>query len=282
MAIRGKSKTAQDPNSALKSRRKKKEEPAPKANQTIPSGDLPSGVAATLPTAPQNSSPTSGIFNALPQIPIPGLANPTSSTATVASTTGNRPAVIATARRDLANVEHGLELPQFNPNDWMARDLFQNTSPLPETSQAVADEAVLSIQRKRQTLRIAKENIGLNSDIVSVATDYQKLQGQVIDYATVLVDNQTKYVKYTDAGVKQQTAMVKLAQSQEQHTQETIALDGMRALTPLIQEDWNERRNLRTAKVNALREQTLRVNTDLERKRRELEVMFDITNFQTI
>jgi hypothetical protein len=81
--------------------------------------------------------------------------------------------------------------------------------------------------------------------------------------------------------VKQQIAAVKLSQSQEQFAQETIALDGLRQMTPLIQEEWNERLELRQAKINGLREQTLNANVRLASKRQELEAMFNV-EVQTI
>ncbi len=262
MPIRGKSKTAQDPNSALKSKSKKAKAETPSATEptktpkpaTAPTGILPT-IALPLPNIPFRTTTS-------PMTPSGG-----SST--------------AIHRKDLTQVNHGLDIPEFQPNQWMAKDLFTNSSPLPEISQADADQAVLSIARKRQTLRIVRENIGLNRDIVGAATEHQQLLGDVIQYSTELVNNQTKFVKYTDAGVKQQIAAVKLAQSQEQFAQETIALDGMRQMTPLIQEEWNERLDLRRAKINGLREQTLNANARLASKRQELEAMFNV-EFQTI
>ncbi len=281
MPIRGKSKTAENPNSALKSKRTKA---GTAGKRTVPDGELPTA----------SPTPTSAPQIALPDIKFPGVVNLTPNAGTIAngrsssaatsggSTNLQRGASIAVHRRDLQAVDHGLQLPQFDPNQWMAKDLFVNSSPLPETSQKDADAAVLSIERKLQTMRIARANIRLNSDVVAAATEQQKVQGQVIDYATTLVDNQTKYIKYVDAGVKQQIAGVKLQQSQELHQQETIVLDGMQQMTPLIREEWNERHGLRRAKINALREQTLRANTQLDQKRRELEGLFNVTEFQTI
>lgn len=277
MPIRGKSKTAENPQSALKSKSTK----AKTSKATVPSGELPTGASPPATTGRQVSLPNiqfPSIFNTAPG----GTMTPRGSTATATPATTSGMNAIAVHRRDLQAVEHGLQLSQFDPNQWMAQDLFTNSSPLLETSQKDADEAVLSIERKRQTMRIARANIGLNSDVVAAATEHQKLQGQVIDYATTLVDNQTKYIKYVDAGVKQQIAGVKLQQSQELHQQEAIALSGMQQMTPLIQEEWNERLILRRAKINSLKEQTLRANTQLAQKRRELEVLYNINEFQTI
>ncbi|BAY59551.1 hypothetical protein NIES2135_64280 (plasmid) [Leptolyngbya boryana NIES-2135] len=261
MPIRGKSKTAQDPNSALKSKSKKAKAETP---------------SATEPT--KTPKPTTAPTGILPTIALPLPNIPFRTTPPMTLSGGSSTAI---HRKDLTQVNHGLDIPEFQPNQWMAKDLFTNSSPLPETSQAEADQAVLSIARKRQTLRIVRENIGLNRDIVGAATEHQQLLGAVIQYSTELVNNQTKFVKYTDAGVKQQIAAVKLSQSQEQFTQETIALDGLRQMTPLIQEEWNERLELRRAKINGLREQTLNANARLASKRQELEAMFNV-EFQTI
>jgi hypothetical protein len=121
-------------------------------------------------------------------------------------------------------VEHGLAYPEFSPNDYFAGDLFADSSKLSRTTKGDADAAVAAIEEKRQTVRIVKANIGLNSDLVQVGNDFQKFIGNVIDYSTTKVNNQTKYINFQTAGVNQQVAGVKLSQALEKLTQEEIVL----------------------------------------------------------
>jgi hypothetical protein len=68
-------------------------------------------------------------------------------------------------------LNHGLEIPRFEANELLANDLFTNSSSLPETEKHVADGIVDSIDRKRQTIRIVKANVALNTEAIHTETD---------------------------------------------------------------------------------------------------------------
>jgi hypothetical protein len=161
-------------------------------------------------------------------------------------------------------VEHGLAYPEFSPNDYFAGDLFADSSKLSRTTKGDADAAVAAIEEKRQTVRIVKANIGLNSDLVEVGNDFQKFIGNVIDYSTTKVNNQTKYTNFETAGVNQQVAGVKLSQALEKLTQEEIVLGGLTELTPLIREEWRQRKELKKSKIEDLKNAVYSANSKLD------------------
>ncbi len=163
-----------------------------------------------------------------------------------------------------SQVEHGLVYPEFNPNDYFAGDLFADSSSLNRTTKGDADAAVAAIEEKRQTVRIVKANIGLNSDLVGVGNDFQKFIGNVIDYSTTKVNNQTKYTNFETAGVNQQVAGVKLSQAIEKLTQEEIVLNGLTELTPLIREEWQQRKELKKSKIEDLKNAVYQANSKLD------------------
>ena len=163
-----------------------------------------------------------------------------------------------------SQVEHGLVYPEFNPNDYFSGDLFADSSKLSRTTKGDADAAVAAIEEKRQTVRIVKANIGLNSDLVGVGNDFQKFIGNVIDYSTTKVNNQTKYTNFQTAGVNQEVAGVKLSQAQEKLTQEEIVLSGLTELTPLIREEWQQRKELKKSKIEDLKNAVYSANSKLD------------------
>jgi predicted nucleic acid-binding Zn-ribbon protein len=113
-------------------------------------------------------------------------------------------------------------------------------------------------------VRIVKANIGLNSDLVGVGNDFQKFIGNVIDYSITKVNNQTKYTNFQTAGVNQQVAGVKLSQALEKLTQEEIVLGGLTELTPLITEEWQQRKELKKSKIEDLKNAVYQANSKLD------------------
>lgn len=164
---------------------------------------------------------------------------------------------------DLSGVAHGLNFPSFEPNSYFATDLFTDSSPLPRTTKAAADAMVQSIEEKRQTLRVAMANLGLNQDVVKTGTEYRKLQGLAIDYAKVGMANGTKYMQYMTAGVDQMVAHVKHDQAVERLNQEEHVLSGMRGVTPLIPVEWTAKRELKLSKIQDLKTMVLGANVKM-------------------
>jgi hypothetical protein len=174
------------------------------------------------------------------------------------------------ANFNLGEVEHGLNYPEFDPNAHFATDLFTDSSPLPRTSKADADEACASIEEKRQTLRIAQSNIALNQDAVTTGVAFQKLVGTVIDYGTAKVNNHTKFIGYQTARTNLETAQVKWSQAQERLYQEQAILDGMVELTPLIREEWEQKKALKQSRIADLKQSVFEASAKLDADVRQL------------
>jgi len=188
--------------------------------------------------------------------PAPFVSQPSESRRNTAHTQPTTTALTTRAVAPLLSldgIEHGLNFPSFDSNAFFASDLFTVSSALPRTTKAEADAMVQAIEEQRQSLRVAQSNIELNRDVVKTGTLQQKLWGQVIDYATVGMVNRTKAIGYTTAGVNQATALVKLEQAQEQFDQEETVLLGMRSITPLIGEEWKQRKALKLSKIEDLK-----------------------------
>jgi hypothetical protein len=164
----------------------------------------------------------------------------------------------------LPELEHGLNFPEFDPNEYFASDLFRDSSPLSRIAKEDADVLCQSIEEKRQTLRIAQANLALNQDVIRTGIDFQKLVGSVIDYGTTKINNRTRFVNFETAGVNLTVAEMKKQQAHERLAQEQIILDGMTELTPLIREEWQERKALKLSRIYDLRQQVYEANAKLD------------------
>jgi hypothetical protein len=153
----------------------------------------------------------------------------------------------------LEQVGNKLTFPRFDPNNYFASGLFSDSSSLQRTTKAKADEMLQSIEEKRHTVAVANANIKLNQDVVRAGNEYQKLEGMAIDYATTGVNNATKFITYQTAQENQQIADVNYQQANERLTQGRAVLSGMRAITPLIVLEWQERKALKESQVASLR-----------------------------
>ncbi len=170
----------------------------------------------------------------------------------------------ATPLMDLSGVPHGLNFPQFDANQYFANDLFTDSSSLSRTTKTAADAMVQSIEEKRQSLRVAMANIGLNQDVTKTATDQRKLEGMVIDYAKVGMINGTKYLQLQTSGVDQMTAQAKYEQAVERLNQEEFVLNGMRGITHLIPVEWSARQDLKLSKIQDLKTAVLRASAKMD------------------
>ncbi len=174
----------------------------------------------------------------------------------------------------LSQVPHGLNLPTFDINQHLASDLFTDSSSLPRTKKADADSLIESIEEKRQTIRVVEANIGLNQDVVRAGNNYLKLEGLAIDYATTQRNNATKFVNYQTAGVNTEIAVNHYDQAQERLTQGRKVLAGMRSITPLIDDEWNQRRDLKQSQIKSLQVMAIQAKQALEPKVMQLSQEF--------
>ena len=201
------------------------------------------------------------------------LVAPSSSTSTPTTSNGATPKK-ALAYTGLSQVPHGLSFSSFNPDNYFAKDLFTNSSPLNETEKEEADRAVESIEKKRQTLRIVGANIALNTDVVKVANDYRKFEGFVLDYATTGVNNEIKFINYQTAEVNRDIATNRFDQAQERLIQGQKVLAGMQSITPLIDDEWEQRKSLKQSQIHSLKVAAVQAREALEPKLMQLSQNF--------
>jgi hypothetical protein len=174
----------------------------------------------------------------------------------------------------LSQVGNPLSFPKFDPNQYFAADLFKDTSALERTTKETADDLVQSIEEKRQTVRVATANIQLNQDIVKAGNEYLKLEGLAIDYASTGVNNETKFVNYQVAGVNKEIALNKFDQANERLAQGQLTLAGMQSITPLISQEWEQRRNLKLSQISSLKIEATKAREALEPKMMQLSQNF--------
>lgn len=202
-------------------------------------------------TPASTSTPTSKPANspqdspALPLVPAKTATNATNPTNAVL----RQPQSFT----DLSQVNNTLTFPKFDPNSYFATDLFKDTSALERTTKESADELVQSIEEKRQTVRVAVANLQLNQDVVRAGNEYLKLEGLAIDHATVRINNEVKFVNYEVAGLNKEIAINKFDQANERLTQGQKVLNGMRLITPLIDQEWQQRKSLKESQINSLK-----------------------------
>jgi hypothetical protein len=175
---------------------------------------------------------------------------------------------------DLSQVNNTLTFPKFDPNSYFATDLFTDSSSLERITKEDADEMVQSIEEKRQKVRVATANIQLNQDVVKAGNEYLKLEGLAIDYATTGVNNETKFVNYQVAGVNKEIALNKLDQANERLAQGQAVLAGMKSITPLISQEWEARKSLKSSQISSLKIEATKAREALEPRMVQLSQNF--------
>jgi hypothetical protein len=138
----------------------------------------------------------------------------------------------------------------FNPSDYVASNLFADTSTLPRTSRVEADKAIQSISEKRETLRLVGANLQLNTDAYKVGSLSEKMNQANITYQSDGVNTQAKMVGFEVAGVNLQIAQSKLGQTQEKLAHQNIELEGLQAETPLRKLYWQAKLSLIESRVS--------------------------------
>ncbi|AFZ61437.1 hypothetical protein H6G54_28495 [Anabaena cylindrica FACHB-243] len=126
----------------------------------------------------------------------------------------------------------------FNPSDYLASNLFADSSTLPRTTKVDADKQIQSISEKRETLRLVGANLQLNTDVYKTGSLSEKMSQASITWSTDRIGTDTKLVGLETAKVTHQIAEVKLGQTQEKLTHAGIELTGLQGETPLRQAFW--------------------------------------------
>ena len=138
----------------------------------------------------------------------------------------------------------------FNPSDYVAGNLFSDTSILPRTTRVDADKAIQSISEKRETLRLVGANLQLNTDVYKTGSLSEKMNQANITYQSDGVNTQAKMVGFEVAGVNLQIAQSKLGQTQEKLAHQNIELQGLQAETPLRKLYWTAKLSLIESRIS--------------------------------
>ncbi|MFM6007158.1 MAG: hypothetical protein ACKPB7_28505, partial [Sphaerospermopsis kisseleviana] len=82
----------------------------------------------------------------------------------------------------------------FNPSDYLASNVFADSSTLPKTSKVEADKQIQSIHEKRETLRLIGANLQLNTEAFKVGSLAEKMNQAGITYQTEGINTQAKMI----------------------------------------------------------------------------------------
>jgi hypothetical protein len=138
----------------------------------------------------------------------------------------------------------------FEPSQYVAGNLFSDTSTLPRTTRIDADKAIQSISEKRETLRLVGANLQLNTDVYKVGSLSEKMNQANITYQSDGINTQSKMVGFEIAGVNLQIAQSKLSQTQEKLNHQNIELVGLQSETPLRQRYWEAKLSLIESRIS--------------------------------
>ncbi len=148
------------------------------------------------------------------------------------------------------NFSHeGQNLPTFDPSQFLANNLFADSSTLPKTSKVEADKAIQSIQEKRETLRIVGTNLQLNTDALKVGSLSEKMSQAAIDYSSSKIGTNIKLINLEAQKVNYAIAGSKLGQVSEKLNHENITLEGLRLETDQRRRFWQEKYNLGESRI---------------------------------
>ena len=166
----------------------------------------------------------------------------------------------------ISQVAHGLSFQTFDPNKYFPTDLMTDSSSLEGIDKADADVAVHSIERKRQRMRIVLANQGLMQDIIRGGMENRKIEGLAIDFDKLRIDNETKFIGWQTAGLNRDIAANKWMQTREKLIQGQKTLAGLQSLTPLIDEEWSARKQLKLSSIADLKTKALRGSSAMDAK----------------
>ncbi|MTJ10734.1 hypothetical protein, partial [Anabaena sp. UHCC 0204] len=138
----------------------------------------------------------------------------------------------------------------FEPSQYIASNLFADTSTLPRTTRVEADKAIQSISEKRETLRLVGANLQLNTDAYKVGSLSEKMNQANIIFQSDGVNTQAKIVGFENANVNLLIAQSKLGQTQEKLAHQNIELEGLQSETPLRKLYWTAKLSLIESRIS--------------------------------
>lgn len=177
------------------------------------------------------------------------LGTVSNAVSNVSNFVGGQTANITNRARTSGNEYGGVTLPQFNPQEYLASDLFSDSSNLSRTTKAEADAMVDSIEEKRQSVRVASANLALNTDVLKAGVASEKMMQSAIDYGISKVNSDRKLLEFDIANVQYDTTVVKLHQAGEKLIHEQITLEGLKNETDQRRRFWGEKYQLGESRI---------------------------------
>jgi hypothetical protein len=166
----------------------------------------------------------------------------------------------------VTQVPHGLTFTTFAPNSYFPTDIFTDSSSLNSISKETADAAIHSIGGKREQMRVILANQGLMQDIIKGGMENRKIEGLSIDYDSLRITNETKFINWQTNGINKNIAINKWQQTNEKLIQGQAVLIGMQAITPLITEEWQARKALKQSSINDLKTKAMKGSSAMDAK----------------
>jgi hypothetical protein len=157
----------------------------------------------------------------------------------------------------------GLKSPQFDPNQYMATDLFTESSSLQRTKKEVADSIVEANSERKETLRVVRSNLELNTDIAVTGVTNEKMVQTFIDYGIAKVNTDTKFVQFDESQVKYEIAVTKLDQTREKLIHEGISLEGLRNETDQRRRYWIEKHGLGESRIKDIQNARFKLDSKI-------------------
>ena len=152
----------------------------------------------------------------------------------------------------------------FEPNNYLASDLFKDSSSIPQTSRSVTDKQLHAISEKMNSLKIATQQLKLNQEVFKVGSEFQKqLQSQKL-YETSEVETEISQIQLNQTLVKRDLASSKLNQIELQLNRSNLELKYYENETELGSRFWDEKLKLIESRIELVKSSQLQISSKIE------------------
>ncbi len=152
----------------------------------------------------------------------------------------------------------------FEPNNYLASDLFKDSTSVPQTSRSSTDKQLHAISEKMNSLKIATQQLKLNQEIYKVGSEFQKqLQSQKL-YESSEVETEISQIQLNQTLVKREIATSKLNQIELQLNRSNLELKYYETETELGSKFWDEKLKLVESRIELIKSSQLQIASKIE------------------
>ncbi len=152
----------------------------------------------------------------------------------------------------------------FEPNNYLASDLFKDSTSVPQTSRSSTDKQLHAISEKMNSLKIATQQLKLNQEIYKVGSEFQKqLQSQKL-YESSEVETEISQIQLNQTLVKREIATSKLNQIELQLNRSNLELKYYETETELGSKFWDEKLKLIESRIELVKSSQLQIASKIE------------------